>query len=268
MDYKGDISGFPVDVVEAMLDQQENQGNERNVSVFENNKWSGKTVKGFDWADTPNDINFWERVIVDEEFSLLRQYIPIEVKSRVLAVNELKSGAVYFLKANSSRFNYIFLYDKTKINIINAYGEYIQTRNGKKYLEGKCYRNTDIIDIQDILIDSIREATPEETLQLAQSIKAKKIVELNTKEDDKSSKKGEEPSSISKTCESREDQHDHEQVKHRLGEKSPARVPRRQSRPVLGNIKVVTAKAIQDEGINRRRTTSEIRHPRRARSLS
>ena len=63
---KGDIEGFPVEVVKWMLREQEAQGNKRDVSVFELDRQFGYTSGGFTWgkakeldeADARNIIGF------------------------------------------------------------------------------------------------------------------------------------------------------------------------------------------------------------------
>jgi hypothetical protein len=49
--YKGDLKGFPPEVVEWMLDQQEAQGNRRDVSVFEEGRMADKSEGGFNWDE-------------------------------------------------------------------------------------------------------------------------------------------------------------------------------------------------------------------------
>lgn len=48
--YGGQLTGVPVEIVEYMLDQQEAQGNKRDVSVFERNFADGALTGGFDWG--------------------------------------------------------------------------------------------------------------------------------------------------------------------------------------------------------------------------
>ncbi len=68
MEYKGQLKGFPQEVVERMLDYQVEQGNPRNVTVFEKNKESDSF--GFYWAHTEEKHDFWYNVIVNRSFKL------------------------------------------------------------------------------------------------------------------------------------------------------------------------------------------------------
>ena len=45
----GDILGFPMPVIEAMLREQEKQGNPRSILVFKNARYSSKNNGGFEY---------------------------------------------------------------------------------------------------------------------------------------------------------------------------------------------------------------------------
>ena len=59
--YKGQLEGVPNDIVERMMDCQEEQGNNRDASVFEKFGISSDVRGGFDWVDTKED-NIWGEV--------------------------------------------------------------------------------------------------------------------------------------------------------------------------------------------------------------
>lgn len=69
--YKGQLKGFPTEVVEKMLERQVQQGNERDVSVFEDDISSG-----FTWGKTIEGYEFWESVIRKENFDLFFKRYP------------------------------------------------------------------------------------------------------------------------------------------------------------------------------------------------
>jgi hypothetical protein len=73
--YKGDLKGFPQEVVEWMLDQQEAQGNRRDVSVFEEGRMADKSEGGFNWGKREN-IKFCSEVICYRNFSLFFEKYP------------------------------------------------------------------------------------------------------------------------------------------------------------------------------------------------
>ena len=75
--YKGQLEGFPEWVVNIMLDRQEEQGNKRDVSVFEEKNYSTKKWGGFDWAQTPEG-DIWDKV-TDGNFQPLADFHKVDV---------------------------------------------------------------------------------------------------------------------------------------------------------------------------------------------
>ena len=69
--YKGQLEGFPQEIVEKMLEYQEKQGNKRDVSVFEKNDCSG-----FFWEESVEKYNFWHEVIEKRNFDLFFERYP------------------------------------------------------------------------------------------------------------------------------------------------------------------------------------------------
>lgn len=74
--YKGQLKGFPKEVVEKMLERQVEQGNKRDVSVFEDNMCALKIDGGFNWEETAEDDYFWIDVICGKNFSLFFERYP------------------------------------------------------------------------------------------------------------------------------------------------------------------------------------------------
>ena len=74
---KGDIEGFPVEVVKWMLREQEAQGNKRNTSVFELCRVHSYAGGGFDW-DTVKEFNKAdaEEIIMHGNFGLFFEKYP------------------------------------------------------------------------------------------------------------------------------------------------------------------------------------------------
>lgn len=48
-DLIGEIAGFPIEVVQKMVDCQVAQGNKADVTVFQKSNTASKKNKGFDW---------------------------------------------------------------------------------------------------------------------------------------------------------------------------------------------------------------------------
>lgn len=70
MEYKGQLEGFPEHVVNAMLDEQERQGNKRDVSVFETDSSTNKYDGGFSWDESVLGHYKWFKVISKRQFRL------------------------------------------------------------------------------------------------------------------------------------------------------------------------------------------------------
>lgn len=81
-EYKGDLKGFPKEVVERMLDLQEEQGNKRDVSVFERDRCLWRKEGGFIWDHTPEGYGFWNNVIRRKDFALFFKKYPKGVEQK------------------------------------------------------------------------------------------------------------------------------------------------------------------------------------------
>ena len=68
---KGAIENFPVHVIEAMLDEQVNQGNERDAEVFQRDAMASTPMGGFLWSASEQGHRFWEAVILFRRFGLI-----------------------------------------------------------------------------------------------------------------------------------------------------------------------------------------------------
>ena len=86
--FKGEIEDFPEEIVEKMLYYQEQQGNKRDVSVFEERKARGKYNGGFDWNETPDGHLFWETVIKHRNFDLFFEKCPKNKYPKVMYVSD------------------------------------------------------------------------------------------------------------------------------------------------------------------------------------
>ena len=81
--YKGQLEGFPVEIVELMLQRQFEQTGKRDVSVFEEEKTSCKDLKGFTWEHTKELHNFWRDVISNKNFKVFYKKYPKEFNSHI-----------------------------------------------------------------------------------------------------------------------------------------------------------------------------------------
>lgn len=72
-EYQGAIKGFPKEVVDRLLIEQEHQGIEPDVTVFEESRYAG-----IDWEATADGRDFWERVMKFRDFELFYSRYPRE----------------------------------------------------------------------------------------------------------------------------------------------------------------------------------------------
>lgn len=70
------IKDFPKEVIEKMLERQVEQGNKRDVTVFEKSEWEIKLDGGFDWDKTIEGDEFWREVIDEKNFALFFEKYP------------------------------------------------------------------------------------------------------------------------------------------------------------------------------------------------
>ena len=73
---KGGLEGFPKEIIARMLECQEEQGNPRDISVFEKLIDAGQCIEGFDWNKTQEDYDFWREVIRHKDFDRFFEKYP------------------------------------------------------------------------------------------------------------------------------------------------------------------------------------------------
>lgn len=73
---KGELEGFPKEVIARMLDCQEEQGNKRYVTVFEEYKFPFLEGGGFDWDKTKEKFKFWDEIIYNRNFDIFFKKYP------------------------------------------------------------------------------------------------------------------------------------------------------------------------------------------------
>ena len=62
-DLIGDLEGFPIEVVQKMLEEQVRQGYKANLTMFQEGR-----DDGFSWLDSPEGVDFWGRIIYEKNF--------------------------------------------------------------------------------------------------------------------------------------------------------------------------------------------------------
>ena len=88
--YKGQIKRFPQEIVEKMLEYQVEQGNPRDISIFETDKIASLSSGGFTWEKTPEGKSFWLKVIAHENFSVFfEKYPKISTYPKIMMVSDI-----------------------------------------------------------------------------------------------------------------------------------------------------------------------------------
>lgn len=72
-DLIGEIEGFPIEVVQKMVDYQVEQGNKADVSIFQRFASAAQPDGGFNWPDTEEYMD-WMDIIFYREFDLFFEH--------------------------------------------------------------------------------------------------------------------------------------------------------------------------------------------------
>ena len=80
---KGQLIGFPKEIIARMLECQEEQCNPRDVTIFEKMINAGMDRKGFFWMDTKEGYDFWEQVINNKNFNLFFGRYPKKQETKI-----------------------------------------------------------------------------------------------------------------------------------------------------------------------------------------
>ena len=84
--YKGELEGFPKEVVDWMVKQQVLQGNKPDVTVFEKDKESIKREGGFNWSNTEKG----KEVSIDDDGEEQETVVNVEFCAQVIRNKNFK----------------------------------------------------------------------------------------------------------------------------------------------------------------------------------
>ena len=100
---KGELIDFPKEIIARMLNCQEEQGNKRDISVFENIIRAPVKFYGFSWNKTKEGWDFWNEVISNKNFDIFFEKYP--KKDNQDNLQEFKVGdKVHFLNRNGAEY--------------------------------------------------------------------------------------------------------------------------------------------------------------------
>lgn len=75
-DLIGAIEDFPIEIVQKMVEEQVKQGNEPDVTLFQNDATCDFFNGGFTWEETNDGEEFWDDVIVYGNYDLFFERYP------------------------------------------------------------------------------------------------------------------------------------------------------------------------------------------------
>ena len=151
---KGDLIGFPKEIISRMLDCQEEQGNPRDISAFERNR----LCVGIFWGKTKEGWNFWNEVIRFKKFDVFFEKYPkkdnqeFKVGDKVI---DIITGEIGFVK--NIDLNNKFTPCQLEVNLNNnkakSYtleGKYFSNNKKPQLLHYRDDYNYDVIDFNNL----------------------------------------------------------------------------------------------------------------------
>ncbi|MCK9477260.1 MAG: hypothetical protein M0R46_15190 [Candidatus Muirbacterium halophilum] len=142
---KGELEGFPKEIIARILDCQEEQGNQRDISIFEKRVVTGRFNEGFSWDKTQEGGFFWHEVINKKDFNLFFEKYPKKDNTQDFRIND----KVYDILQKEVGVVQDIVYSS---NIV--YGLSVEFKSGlKSYTINGCYthecKNPQLLHYQD-----------------------------------------------------------------------------------------------------------------------
>ncbi len=113
-DLVGEIKGFPIKVVQKMVNYQVEQGNKADVTVFQKHKCTGRVFKGFEWVETDEGIDFWNDVIRYENFHVFLEKYPKKEPSKIEDTSKVEEPKPETIEIDGKTYDKIEVLDKIK----------------------------------------------------------------------------------------------------------------------------------------------------------
>lgn len=133
-DLVGDINGFPIEIVQHMVNEQVLQGNFPDVTVFQKVNYRAKDTGGFDWNLSKDGDTFWNEVITYRNFELYFKKYPKQTNMKQFTKEDLQPGMIVELRngeknlvVNSSEES--FLISANDYHLLDIYTNDLKSRN-------------------------------------------------------------------------------------------------------------------------------------------
>ena len=156
---KGDLEGFPKEIIARMLECQEEQGNKRNVSIFEKRVVAGRFNDGFSWDKTQEGGFFWHKVINNKDFDFFferrypKKYNPqdFRINDKVYDILRKEVGVVQNIVYSSSFIPHGLLVEfKSGLKSYTINGYYLLNSKNPQLLHYREDYNYDVIDFNNL----------------------------------------------------------------------------------------------------------------------
>ena len=174
-DLKGQLDGFPIEVVQRMVDCQVEQGNKADVTVFQIDRCKIVEHGGFDWAGTKDGVPFWGKILSGRKFDVFfnkypKKELDIHVYYRGNAergdeiiselvklgginyynISAIHIGCYYFVDPKNKRINFMSSSEYSLYSHIleECYTEKFLPENKQEIIEidGKKYNKQEVLD--------------------------------------------------------------------------------------------------------------------------
>jgi len=155
--HKGELEGFPKEIIAHMLDCQEEQNRPRDVTVFERNIIEGGSGKGFTWDKTQEGWNFWYKVIREKDFNLFFERYPkkdnqqdFRINDKVYDILRKEVGVVQDIVYSSNIAYGLSVEFKSGLKSYTINGCYIHECKNPQLLHYRDDYNYDVIDFNNL----------------------------------------------------------------------------------------------------------------------
>lgn len=153
---KGELTGFPKEIIARMLQCQEEQGNKRDIYLFERNRSAG-----FIWNKTKEKDVFWFKVIREKNFDLFFEKYPkqdsqdhsqeFKVGDKVIDIISGRRGRVIQIHApNNNSFSIFVDFNNDEGLYFTLNGMYYDTDKHPRLLHYRDDYNYDVIDFNNL----------------------------------------------------------------------------------------------------------------------
>ena len=158
-DLIGDLVGFPIEVVEKMLEKQYKQNGKKDVSIFQYLNFTDVQNGGFCWEDTIEGYEFWYDVIRRKKFNVFfERYPKLSKNVYILGDEKLHENVIKSLEKRGGINAHNLIGNNGGIYYIDPKTNYIETCS---QLDEKLY-NVITSTFEQIKPDKFIEMTLEE----------------------------------------------------------------------------------------------------------